>query len=288
MSTSRIAVFAAVCALVLAGCSGITFDGSGASSGTVTPAPVPEPAGSGSPPGIGPDGVTNPSLVANTHGAVVKDTGYTVVSNRTVTATNGTVWSDVQTRVATLPDGSFRADISIRGPRAPVMLGRPPARATFWSDGDKHLRKLERDNRTVYSEFTPDGFAGTMSFWVHWVALDGPPEQDAANLLESFRSLTVERTEDGYVVRGRGLTPEESLTERLDEPDDATLVARIRGDGLITSYRVAYTAETDDGTRVRVERQVRFEAVGETTVTRPEWYDRAVDDATPTPATESA
>lgn len=289
MRTSSITLLTAVIAISVAGCSSIAFDGgSGSPDSTVTPAPVPTSSDMDSLRGIGPEAVTDPALAGATHGSVLRDTSYTVTSNRTVTDFNGTTRSQVRTRIERQPNGVFRADVTIRGPHAPVLLGRPPAQATFWSDGDRYFRKLDRDNKTVYNEFTPvNGFAGTVSFWVNSVALDGPPGRDATTVFELFRSLRVQETpgaETTAMVTGHELTANESITRRLSAPDDASLVARVRSDGLITAYRLSYTARTDDDTRVRVQRTVRFSAVGETTVERPVWYDRIENDSTPTPS----
>jgi hypothetical protein len=126
-----------------------------------------------------------------------------------------------------------------------------------------------------------------MSFWVNSVALNEPPGRDATTVFELFRSLRVRETpeaETTAMVTGHELTANESITRRLSEPDDASLVARVRSDELITAYRLSHIARIDDDTRVRVQRTVGFSAVGETTVERPVWYDRIENDSTPTPS----
>jgi len=247
---------------------------------------VPDSVGEGGPPGISNGEVTSVQLLGRAHGTALNGTGYTVVSNRTVAYPNGTVRSQIHTRVALESDGTYLTDIAVRGPHAPVLLGRPPATATFWSDGDRKLRRLERDGQTIYNEYTPpDSYAGTWRYWVRSVALDGTPARDVTETFGSFRTLTVtEQTgaETAYLLRGRGLRADGSVTGGTTDQTNATLTARVRADGLVTSYRVRYTARTADGERVRVRRVVRFTNVGETTVDRPAWYDRAVGDGTPT------
>lgn len=285
MPASRWAVVTLVAVLALAGCSGFAFEGSETPT-PVTPAPVPDAASDAGPPGVSDGEVTSARLLGRAHGAALNGTGYTVVSNRTVVYPNGTVRSQIRTRVALEPSGTYLTDIAVRGPHAPVLLGRPPATATFWSDGDRHLRRLERDDQTVYNEYTPpDSYAGTWRYWVRSVALDGTPARDVTETVGSFRTLTVSEqtgTEAGYLIRGRGLRADESVTGGTTDPTNASLTARVRGDGVITSYRVRYVARTPDGERVRVRRVVRFTNVGETTVGRPDWYDRATDDGTVT------
>lgn len=282
MPASWPSALAFIVLLTLAGCSGLSLEGTTTPERSeLTPAPVPDAVDGSGPPGIADGEVTSVRLLGQAHGAALNELSYTVASNRTVVYPNETVRSQIRTRVAVERDGTHLADVSVRGPRAPVLLGRPPASATFWSDGERNLRRLERDNRTVYNEYTPpDSYAGTRSFWVQSVALDGTPTRDVTRTLGSFRTLTVaERAgaSNESLIRGRALWEDESVTSGAVDPTNATLTARVRNDGLVAAYRVRYTARTPDGERIRVIQSVRFENVGQTTVERPSWYDRAVE-----------
>lgn len=266
----------AVTLVLAAGCAGF---GLGDGGEEVTPAPVPETASL--PPGIGSDGVVRPALLGRAHEATLEGTGYTLIATRTQTYPNGSLRSRLSVRIELAPNRSHRVDLSVRGPGGPVIIGRPPADATFWSDGDRYLRRLERDNRTVYNEYQrPDGYTGTWTFWVEAVALEGDPGEDVATTFGAVRARTVDRTTgaDGtevFVVRGTSLADPQTGEEPTDWTDPV-LLGRVESDGLVRSYRLSYTTALPDGPRVRVTRTVRFEAVGGTTVGRPPWYERAV------------
>lgn len=263
--------------LLSAGCAGFGGDLTGRSADTVTPAPVPENA-TAYPPGIGPEGVLNPRVLGEAHGDALNGTGYVLTANRTVRYPNGTLYSRLRVRVELAPNRTHSVRISTRGPGAPVLLGRPPASATFWSDGDRFLRRLERDDRTIYNEYTPpDSYAGTWRYWVQDVALDGRPADDVTQTVGAFRTRTVGATRDGTVtVGGTELRDDRVGDELVTDTANASLVARVEPDGLVRFYRVTYRTDTPDETTVHVTRTVRVEAVGNTTVGRPAWYDRAV------------
>lgn len=263
--------------VVTAGCSGFAFGGGDGPVSTVTPAPVPADDAGTYPVGLGPGGVTSPSLLGAAHAAALNGTSYTLKMTRTVRYANGTLRSDLRIEVALDADRTHLANVSVRGHAAPVLLGRPPASASFWSDGDVYLRRLTRDNRTIYNEYEPpDNYAGTWRYWVHTAALNGRPEADVTQTVAPFQTRTT-RTEsdDGtvYVVSGDRLRRGD-LGTPWSARRNATLAARVTQSGLVRAYRTEYTA-TAGGERVRVTRTVRFDDVGNTTVGRPSWYDRA-------------
>lgn len=68
-----------------------------------------------------------------------------------------------------------------------------------------------------------------------------------------------------------------------DEPvDDATLAAVLDSRGFVYSYTLQYETRRD-GRPLRVSRRVSFDAVGNTTVNRPEWYRAALQGGRVTP-----
>ncbi|WP_336337558.1 hypothetical protein [Haloarcula brevis] len=265
-----------VAVVVTAGCGGFGLGGDGSSSSAVTPAPVPTGSASTYPPGIGPTGVTSPSLLGAAHAARLNGTGYTLTTARTVRYANGSLRSSLRVRVALDSNRTHLATISVRGDAAPVLLGRPPATASFWSDGDTYLRRLSRDNRTVYNEYDPpDSYAGTWQYWVHTAALNGRPAADVARTVAPFHTRTSRSQQSGetiYVVRGDRLR--ENTTAWAGR-ENATLVARVTPAGLVRESRTEY-ATTAAGAPVTVTRTVAFDAVGNTTVGPPPWRDRAL------------
>ncbi|MDT3437033.1 hypothetical protein [Haloarcula sp. 1CSR25-25] len=263
--------------VVTAGCGGFGFSGDD-SSATVTPAPVPTSSATTYPAGVGPTGVTSPTLLGSAHGDRLNGTGYTLTMNRTVRYANGSLRSHLRVHVALDANRTHLANISVRGHAAPVLLGRPPATASFWSDGDTYLRRLVRDNRTIHNEYDPpDSYAGTWRYWVHAVALNGRPAADVTRTVAPFHTRTLQSQQsDGivYVIRGDRLRENETPTAWASR-ENATLVAHVTRSGLVRDYRTEYTTATDGGEPVTVTRTVTFTAVGNTTVGPPPWYDRA-------------
>jgi len=142
-----------------------------------------------------------------------------------------------------------------------------------------YLRRQAIDNRTVYSRYdNSEDYVGTWRFRLGSVALDIDPETDLYATLRSFETRVADRSDGrvhlvGTVLRSR---------EFVDDQDDvasvanATLHAFVTDTGVVTSYGVTCDAVRDDGETVRVRRSVRFDAVGNTTVDRPAWYDEAM------------
>ncbi|EMA00719.1 hypothetical protein SAMN05443574_101141 [Haloarcula vallismortis] len=264
--------------VVTAGCGGLGFSGGDGSPTPVTPAPVPTDSATAYPAGVGPAGVTSPSLLGSAHGDRLNGTGYTLTMNRTVRYANGSLRSHLRVHVALDANRTYLTNISVRGHAAPVLLGRPPATASFWSDGDTYLRRLVRDNQTIYNEYDPpDSYAGTWRYWVHSAALNGRPAADVTRTVAPFHTRTTRSQQsDGtaYVIRGDRLR-ENTTSTTWAARENATLVAHVRQSGLVRYYRTGYTTVTDSGEPVTVTRTVRFTAVGNTTVGPPPWRDRA-------------
>ncbi|WP_135363796.1 DUF7537 family lipoprotein [Halosimplex halophilum] len=263
--------------VVLAGCSALA---PGTDRPTVTPAPV--PTDSPLPPGVEPGGVTDPAALATAHGAALGNRSYTLVTNRTVRAANGSLRSALTVRLAlsAAPARDYHARVSVEGPGAPLVIGEPPTRAEYWANDEVYLRRQTIDNRTEYSRYDDtDAYVGTWSFWLGTVALDLGPETDLRSTLEGFETRVADRSPEsgrvhlvGTTVRSEGFVGDSAV----DDVENATLHAFVAESGFVASYHVVYDA-TVDGERVRVRRSVRFERVGATTVDRPTWYGEAME-----------
>ncbi|WP_436927042.1 DUF7537 family lipoprotein [Halosimplex amylolyticum] len=269
---------AVVVLVLLAGCSAVTTS---PQPETVTPAPV--PTDDALPPGVGPGGVTDPAVLAGAHAAVLDGASYTLIANRTVRYPNGSLRSALGVHLELSASRDYHASAAVRGPDAAVFIGEPPTRAEYWANDETYLRRQVIGNRTVYSRYaTTDEYVGTWRFWLGTVALDIGPETDLRRTVESFHTGVAERPTDrddrrthlvGTDVRAMDFVDDQSGVRSIE---NATLHAFVTDSGLVDAYQVEYTATLEDGTTVRVKRTVRFRAVGNTTVERPQWYDEAM------------
>jgi hypothetical protein len=262
--------------LVLAGCSGFVGSGDSTPSETFTPAPVPADRATLAP-GLDADGVTAPRRLGNAHGRVLDERSYRLVANHTVRYPNGTARSVLRVDIRLDAERRYLTTVRAGGHAGPGLLGQPPARGTFWSNGSVYAVALTRDNGTTYNRFQPpDGYAGTWPYWIRGVALDGAPGEDTTRLFAAIDVTVVERTTVNgtarYILRGREAQPGElPVPGGLTDPRNATVRAVVRDDGLVERYRVRYTANASTGP-VTVVRAVRYEGVGATTVERPSWF----------------
>lgn len=269
--------------VVLAGCSGFpAVGGSGSPTPTVTPVPV-EQLSALLPPGVSEDGVELSGRLGEAHDRAIDGRSYVMTSNRTVRYANGTLSSTIATRVALDEDRQFLARVATAGPDAPVLLGRPPATAVYWSDGTTYLRRLTRDGRTTHAEFEPpESWIGGWWYWVSTVPFggrDSRPETFYAALFSAVPTRLAGRTSvEGTTVfrlEADGVQPvDDGFPGDVSSVRNVTLVAHVDGDGLVRTLDLRY-AGTLDGEPVRVHRTVRYRHVGSTTVDRPAWYDRA-------------
>jgi hypothetical protein len=268
-----------VCAcLVLAGCS---LPGGPAAepteTGAVTPAPV--PADRGLAPGLGDEGVTAPRALADAHAAALADRSYTLRANRTIRYPNGTVRERLTVHLRLGERRAYLVETATAGPEAPVFLGRPPANATFYSDGTIYLRRLSRDGETTYNAFEPVGGAGTWQYWARTVPFGGEGANPRSFVLRTFRAvpttLAATETIDGerhYRLEGNRTTAPFEI--EIDAPRAVTLRATVTAAGLVRELSLSYEGVVD-GERVLVTRRVAYKGVGSTSVERPEWADRA-------------
>ncbi|QPV63357.1 hypothetical protein I7X12_01600 [Halosimplex litoreum] len=267
--------------VVLAGCSAFA---PGTDRPTVTSAPV--PTDSGLAPGVEPNGMTDAAALAGAHAATLGNSSYTLVTNRTVRAANGSLRSVLTVRLALSagPSRDYHARVSVDGPAAPLVTGEPPERAEYWANDEVYLRRRIVDDRTMYSRYDDtDAYVGTWSFWLGTAALDLGPEAEVRSTLEEFETRVADDSRDRDRDRVHLVGTAAGSDEFVDDPgeiervENATLHAFVAESGFVRSYHVVYDATLDAGDRVRVRRSVRFERVGTTTVERPSWYDEAME-----------
>lgn len=278
----RAGLWSVVVLVTLAGCGGIAGPGA-TPTATETPAPVPtaDPSDVTFVPGVTGGGVVAPTALARSHERYLANRSYALAVNRTVRYANGTLRSQVVTRVRLARNRTYHTDIRVAGPHATLVIGEAPARASFWSNGSLYLRKFTRGNETVYNAFEPVGGAGTWTFWVHFFVLEGSASADVEALFDAVRTRVVDRTTvDGHrQVRVASVGTHRSTAfvdiDAARNVRDVRVRATVDERGFVRRYEVRYTA-TVDGDPVRVVRTVEYTGVGETTVARPPWYEDAV------------
>ncbi|MEF8784236.1 MAG: hypothetical protein V5A54_14260 [Haloarculaceae archaeon] len=267
--------------VVLAGCSGVPVVQPEESTETVTPIPERSPAPS-YPPGMTDRGVEAPDVTASAHADRLAETSYTLSSNRSVRA-NGTMKSFFSVRVALDDERNYHTRARTNGPDGPEFLGRPPATAEFWSDGETHLRKLTRDGETTYDEL--ESGPGRVSTWRYWTRTapfgdrQGSVFRTVRDVMESFVwRIDTERTGDTtqYRLEADEYTSTAFAPSEVTDVRNVTASATVTQSGLVRSIHMRYIG-TIDGETVLVERTIRYENVGNTSIERPEWYDRAKD-----------
>lgn len=263
--------------LTTAGCNAPGGD-AGEATRTVTPAPVPMETTLA--PGLSDEGVVNARALADAHVGVLAESAYRLTANRTVRDANGTLREQLTLEMALAADRTYRAETATAGPDAPVFLGRPPANATFWSNGSTYVRKLTRDGQTTYNQFTPVDGAGTWQYWARTVPFGGQQGSPRAFLSQTFRAVettVVGRTDangtTAYLLVGNATT--EQLDAGVDDPQNVSLTATVTENGLVRSLSLRYVG-TIDGDQVVVTRTIAYRDVGATTVERPDWFDQAV------------
>lgn len=275
--------------LVLAGCGGT---GGGPSTLSVTPAPVPTtPSPSptpGPPPGLSAGSVADPGALVMAHSAALGDRSYTVRGVETVRAPDGTLLSRRAVTVRVGPDHvAFHATVAASGPRSFRFAGRDPGRTAVWSpDGELVVAAFgPGDGR--HERFRSWGLAGndvaSVGFWTDEVLPGARPWADIEPLFRAFpvRVVRVERHGGTRLYRARaGALVDAGVlaaAERVATARNATLRVTVDGRPVIRSYRLRYRA-ADHGAVLWVNRTVRYSEVGATSVDRPAWYGRAVEE----------
>jgi predicted small secreted protein len=296
-----------VCVLVLAGCSGLSgqgadgdagIEGDGTGAGvSVTPAPVPtvgrtEPSSSGLPPGFTSQGVTDVDALFAAHRSALDNTTYSVRAVVNATHPNGTNYyrSAARARVTERDDGYYYSSRFDHPNRSTNTL----VRYESWSGGGTILTALTRRERaTSGGNATADGEAAASrnttyrairSEYETNTGLYGLPrygERIAAQLGAAESSLR-DRTDTAgpayYALSLGSVRDLQGLADgRFRDPQAASGRILVSPQGFVREYRLRYTATTPKGHTVRVTESITYSAVGRTTVTRPPWYETAIE-----------
>lgn len=273
----RVAVVALV--VLLAGCPAI------GSQSPVTPAPTPEPAPEAVPypPGLGPWGVGDPAALAGAHQTELNATAYTLVSTRRIVASNDSLRSLLSVTIRLSADRDYNVSVRTAGADGPLLLGWPPATATFWSNESVYVRAIDNGNGTTYNQFyPPDAFTGTWRYWRSTVAFGGVGGFDYETLRTTFGSIRTDlvRTSESngirlYHLEGESVRSNDFAKVGSGPVRNVSFQATITQAGLVRSFDLQYDRRVD-GELVTVSWELAYEDVGTTTVERPPWFDRAV------------
>lgn len=261
--------------LVLSGCSGLF--GGGTSTPTVTPVDPPTGSPTATPvpvlaPGVTARGVQNASALASAHEAVLANESHTIAATETRRYADGTLqWQYDSDRRVAPTEARHHAVATISGTERPFGIGSLRNVSRF---------ETYREGQQVHV-FESNGTA-TRS-----VRTTGDAPRVVADPLVAVFSAT-ETEVEGRVTRNGTtvhrlvvveVTRPELLAGALARPsydsvENASFSALVDSRGLVHEYRLAYTLHRGE-TTVQVTREVRFRSVGNTTVTRPPWYDDA-------------
>lgn len=289
--------------ILLAGCSGTPGDGSTATPSTTTPeqtspgattttATTASPAPATFPPGLTADGVTDPSALAETHQKQLRNSSYTVEHALTVQYENGTTAlryaydARVAAGGAPLVANETATNLYIRTPRQRLANGTTRGglvlaeQVETWSAQNRTLVAITRSNEAT--TYVSDRFWKEPATRHEWAGRTAEI-QFYLDVLVEANSTTVSEISDGgatfYEVTSPGL---EKPLDREFEIRDRTLYnltreqirLQIAPHGVVHSF-TSHGQATYNGQPVTVTHSFRVTNVGNTTVTKPAWYDEA-------------
>jgi hypothetical protein len=292
-------IVSVVCLVVLGGCSGFAAgpgpgpgaggpqgdrSNGGGGGGTdrsepaanVTPAPVPAVEKDRAlAPRLDEAGVTNASTLAAAHEAALRETSYTVRTNRTRTDVNGTLRQRVRATVRVGPNGSYNARYEFaQRPSWQATGGPAVVRIGYFAGDGQAIQAVALANGTTQYEVLPAELAASIRR-----SLAGRGER-YERLLTGAKTRVASRTTRGD-TRLFGVEATDVMVGYFGsagprgDPRDATLSLLVDERGLVRRHWLTYAASTETNATVRTTETVRYSDVGETTVERPPWYDAA-------------
>lgn len=237
-------------------------------------------------PGLTENGVDDPTALAETHARVLTNRSYSLLTNQVDYEAAMTLRSYLSMNLQLAVDRSFLTRVATAGPRAPNFLGNPPSARVYWSDGIDYISKTPGGGDDVYRSFEPTGYVGTWEFWAKNVPFGGTPQSQAERYFrvafEEIPTRLVERRDVGtttiYRIGNRGQPSSDISLSEVDASAVRTvdLDAEITPEGAVRSFTLRFTSRIA-GKTVHSRRDIEYRAIGDTTVDRPGWYERAVD-----------
>lgn len=275
VGTERVRVPLVVGLVVLAGCSGIAgiTDEPSPATPTLSPVPVAEQTPSATPsptlqptlaPGIGPGGVRDPFAIAAAHTVALTNASFRFTDNLTVRNASGSLRYNRNSSVA-VEDAEFIIRERIAGPRA-AAIRQPPGTFDLYSDGTQFRGRFVTGNETSYTQ--SDG-----NIYIQQREKYNPPPYQG-RLFALFSVPTAWNvTTDPLRLTGTANGTDPGPLGPGADARNLTVEATVENE-LVTVWSIRYETRVD-AVPVVVERRVHYFEVGETTVSRPPWYDEA-------------
>lgn len=250
---------------VLAGCSGGVVPEVDTTSRTETTV---RPSGgiANLPPGLSEESITDSDALADAHAEALANTSFTVRSRHTITTADGSRIFDRTSVRRVAADHSRWSTVTTFERPYPTVLVMPVKRMDFWYNGTHVLNRRRGPNGTEYAIFPtvrapyPTGRQTLLSYYLR-------------------ETSTTVSTDNGSITLHLTVRPENRLsasTPRVNVTEQ-TVTVTLTESGRVERYRTEYAGRlaNDSDTSVEGERVVRFTALGETTVERPEWVASA-------------
>jgi hypothetical protein len=251
--------------------AGTAGDPGSEAAGSVTPVPVPAVQRTETPaprvaPGLSATGVTNASALAAAHGARLANTSYTMVRNVTYLAANGTKLTERRSVSEVGTDGRF----AVRRTREGV---RGPAREALWSNGTALFEaRTDTEGTTAYRRAAPEVAERRRA-----LVTDAGSWQ-IERVFTVAEARVVDRTERSGTTVYRLESPVAQLpnANASDVGASVRVEAAVTEGGLVREYAFRQTFSGDSSGAASVVVATRYTDIGETTVSRPPWYDEAL------------
>lgn len=254
--------------VVAVGVAGVAL----AAAGAAAPAQSPSNHTTQLAPGLTDDGVTDAFALAQAHHRTLKNTSYTLTDETTQRFRNGSLlgqWSNTE-RVAAdgaafsrVNAGTFRNESG--------SFGFAHYERAVWSNGSVTLTALQRPGQpTEYDRRVGPTGPGLSpdTRWEMLYVVFGAVNTTVAGQVERDGTTL-------YRVVGTGVDP--GSTHGDDAP--FSLVALVDERGVVHSLQYAHPT-TFEGDPAVITQTIRVTDVGNTTVERPVWADRAAENAT--------
>lgn len=219
------------------------------------------------PPGLSPEGVTDPLALADAHRDALRNASYTATTVHAIRRPNGSLLSQGTTtsRVAsggasyytvttqsqanaTRPLGIVRFELGVWANETSAVLARQVA------DRDPTYRQVTRER----APFDPDA---------NWELL--------YSAFGATDTTVVEESERDGTTLFRVVSTGRKAESAYPNHVRYSFVAVVDSQGVVRSFQQTYRTTFDEGPAV-VTRTVQVTAVGNTTVEKPEWYGKAV------------